>query len=76
MCKANDPNLGQCIIKSIEQLTPRLKVGIPELEVPGLEPLHLDEIKLRSGPNSAKINANITDIQVWGPSDFVIHEIK
>lgn len=76
VCKSNDPNIADCIKDSVEKLRPKLKEGIPELKVPPIEPLILDEVKLRSGPNVAKIDANITNIHVWGPSDFQITSLK
>ncbi|XP_030766706.1 putative beta-carotene-binding protein [Sitophilus oryzae] len=76
ICSRNDPNLSKCVINSVEELRPKLKSGIPELNVPGVEPLFLDEVKLRSGPNQAKINANITNIKVYGPSDFEILDLR
>ncbi|KAK9888491.1 hypothetical protein WA026_000742 [Henosepilachna vigintioctopunctata] len=76
VCKSNEKDLAQCIINSVYALRPQLKKGIPELDVPPMEPLFLDEIKLRSGPNAAKLDANITNIKVWGPSEFQILEVK
>ncbi|XP_050309451.1 protein takeout-like [Anthonomus grandis grandis] len=76
VCKRTDPNLSKCIIDSIEYLRPKLKEGIPELNLPSIEPLPLNEIKLRSGPNQAQINANITHLIVHGPSSFKILDLK
>ncbi|KAL1490579.1 hypothetical protein ABEB36_013249 [Hypothenemus hampei] len=76
LCHRNDPKLKECIIDSIETLRPKLKEGIPEINVPPIEPLPLEEIKLRSGPNSAQINANFTNVQVWGISKLVIQDIQ
>lgn len=76
VCKASDPDIANCIIHSVDEIRGHLKDGIPELEVPPLEPLLLDEIKLRRGPQTAQIDANITDIEVWGPSTFKIIELK
>ncbi|KAJ3654889.1 hypothetical protein Zmor_014042 [Zophobas morio] len=76
VCKSTDADLANCIINSVNLLRPKLKEGIPELNVPPMEPLLLDVVKLRSGPNSAKIDANITNIKVWGPTSFEILELK
>lgn len=76
ICKANDKEIAQCITDSVNELRPKLKSGIPELDVPALEPLELDEIKLRRGPQSAQIDANLTDLVVWGAPTFQILEIK
>lgn len=76
ICKRNDPKLKECIADSVQQLRPKLKEGIPDLKVPPLEPLPLDEVKLRSGPNSAKIDANFTNLLVDGPSQFELLDFK
>ncbi|XP_068903387.1 protein takeout-like isoform X2 [Tenebrio molitor] len=76
VCTSSEKNLTNCIIDSVNLLRPKLKEGISELNVPPIEPLLLDEVKLRSGPSNAKINANITNIKVWGPSGFEILELK
>ncbi|XP_074040452.1 circadian clock-controlled protein daywake-like [Leptinotarsa decemlineata] len=76
VCKKNVPDMTACIINSVDTLRPKLAEGIPELGVPSIEPLPLPEIKLRSGPKSAKIDANITNIKVWGPSSFEVLELR
>ncbi|CAH1961747.1 unnamed protein product [Acanthoscelides obtectus] len=76
VCKKNDPNIASCITNSVNELRPKLVAGIPELNVPSLDPLPLDTIKLRSGPSQAKIDANITNLKVWGPSTFEVLEMK
>ncbi|KAF7282496.1 hypothetical protein GWI33_002600 [Rhynchophorus ferrugineus] len=76
LCKRTDPNVSQCLRESIEYLRPKLKEGIPELNVPSLEPLPLNEIRLNSGPNQARINANISNLLVHGPTTFKINDLK
>ncbi|KAF2902025.1 hypothetical protein ILUMI_04162 [Ignelater luminosus] len=41
VCNRDDPQLSECIKCSIIALLPRLKVDIPELNVPSIEPLAL-----------------------------------
>ncbi|KAK4879056.1 hypothetical protein RN001_007202 [Aquatica leii] len=76
VCKKNDVDIAQCINNSINHLRLRLPSGIPDLDVPPIEPLKLNEIKLKIGPPSAAIHCNITNLKVWGPSTFVITELK
>jgi len=76
ICKADDPNIVPCINNSVNLLRPRLKTGIPELDVPPMEPLMLNEIKLKRGPSGAAIDCNITNLKVWGAASFVITEMK
>lgn len=76
VCNRHDPNINDCIADSINNLREKLTVGIPELEVPPLEPFKLNEIRLLRGPNSARLDVNLTDLQVWGPSKFVVRDLK
>ncbi|XP_014245420.1 circadian clock-controlled protein-like [Cimex lectularius] len=73
VCKRNDPNLNQCIVNSVQALLPKLKKGIPELDVPALEPLHLPEIVISRGGNFKAIGKNII---VRGASNFEIKNFK
>ncbi|KAF7282498.1 hypothetical protein GWI33_002601 [Rhynchophorus ferrugineus] len=76
ICSKNNPDLAKCIINSVETLRPKLKAGIPEINVPAVEPLFLDAITLNSGPNQAKIDANITNVKVHGASAFEIMDLR
>ncbi|CAH1399270.1 unnamed protein product [Nezara viridula] len=73
VCSRNHPRIDQCIIESIEDLKPRLAKGIPELNVPSLEPLHLPEIAISKGVN---FRASGTDLIVKGASKFKITKFK
>lgn len=73
ICKRNDPNVEDCIINSIEKIRGKLRVGIPELEVPGLEPLVIPELVIQRG---TRFTATGTNIVVRGASNFKITKLK
>lgn len=75
-CKKNDPDINRCIVNSIEELRDKLSVGIPELGAPAIEPLKLDQIRLLRGPSGARLDVNLTDIQVNGPSTFKVRDLE
>lgn len=69
-CKRSDPDIDRCITKSIGDLRDKLRTGIPELEVPAVEPLVLKQIRLLRGPQGARLDINLTNIEViecFGP---------
>ncbi|KAF2878874.1 hypothetical protein ILUMI_27294 [Ignelater luminosus] len=76
ICKREDPELSACIANSVNTLIPYLKVGIPELDVPPLEPLQLNDVQLKLGSDDAKIATNITNIHVWGASSFQLLSLR
>lgn len=54
-------------------MTGRLKVGIPELSVPPLEPLFVEEIPLADIPN---FKAGATNCQLGGLSNYKVVSLK
>ncbi|CAH1399272.1 unnamed protein product [Nezara viridula] len=73
VCKRNDPKIDKCIINSIETIRPQLIKGIPELDVPALEPLVIDKIAVSEGGPFRAIG---TDVTIKGASNFEIKDLK
>ncbi|KAM0731164.1 Circadian clock-controlled protein daywake [Formica fusca] len=76
VCSRNDPEINKCVFNSIEQLRDKLTTGIPEISVPSIEPLILKHVRLLRGPTGARLDINLTNIQVFGPSTFNIRDLK
>ncbi|XP_029169663.1 protein takeout-like [Nylanderia fulva] len=76
VCNRKDPEINKCVFNSIEQLRDKLTTGIPELSVPSIEPLTLKHVRLLRGPNGARLDINLTNIQVYGPSTFKLRDLK
>ncbi|KAL2747540.1 putative beta-carotene-binding protein, partial [Vespula maculifrons] len=51
ICGRRNPKLNECILNSIEQIRHELIKGIPELEVPSISPLILNDLILVDQPN-------------------------
>ncbi|XP_012140454.1 protein takeout [Megachile rotundata] len=75
-CKKSEPDINACIANTIEELREKLSSGIPELEAPPIEPLLLKEIRLTRGPVGARLDVNLTDLKVSGPSKFKVRDLK
>lgn len=43
-CSKSDPQLKKCLIDALHHLRPYLKTGIPEIELPSVEPFLVSEI--------------------------------
>ena len=74
ICKRTDPDVAKCIKESVEFIRPRLMKGIPELDVPGLEPLRISDFDL--GRGSPNFKATLKNIDVLGASDFQLVKLK
>lgn len=73
VCKRKDPNLGDCIKNSVESFKPYLNKGLPDYNIPTLEPLFLKEVVATSGAN---IKLNLMNVQVHGASNFNVTRLK
>lgn len=75
-CQAADPKLVQCITASLHHLRPYLAQGIPEIEMPSVEPFRMDELSLSltTGPNGYKVT--LRDLDIFGASNFTISDLK
>jgi len=73
ICPTNDPHYDTCISKSIEYLKPYLKTGVPEYNIPSLEPLKLKKLTF-TPTNNMRVEAS--DIDVYGASNFDIKKVK
>ncbi|XP_072763885.1 protein takeout [Anoplolepis gracilipes] len=75
-CSRSDPKLTNCLINALDHLRPYLRVGIPEIELPSVEPFRMDELtlSLTGGANGYKIQ--LRDLYVKGASNYTVEDIK
>lgn len=73
VCKRNDPNIVPCVTESVESLKPYLQTGVPEYNIPSLEPLLLKNL---IATEKAGLRINTKDIEAYGASDFTITDLK
>lgn len=73
ICDSRKPNYEACMTESILNLRPYLKTGVPEYNLPSLEPLKLK--RLTVSPTSA-IKITATNVTVYGASNYGITKVK
>lgn len=76
MCHESDPKLISCLIESIEFLKPYLRTGVPELDMPSVEPLHISDLVVSESSASNGLHITTKDIDVYGASDFSLSNLK
>lgn len=74
VCHKNDPEIDTCIMKSVEALKPKLKTGVPEYNIPSLEPLILKQLVAAEGTGGIRITAN--NVKAYGASNFIVQKIR
>lgn len=77
ICHKSDPDLNGCMITSIEKLRPSLVNGIPELDIPSIEPMDIGNLLVSESTRSnggLQITAN--NIRAYGSSSFQIKNMQ
>lgn len=75
ICNQTDPKLGSCIRKSIIGLRPHLIQGIPELDIPSLDPLYVPELKIAQN-GGIQVAADFKNISISGPCKFRLRAVR
>ncbi|XP_026764032.3 putative beta-carotene-binding protein [Galleria mellonella] len=73
ICKRDQSTIDDCVRHSIEALRPRLAAGLPELEVPGIDPFYIPELK---APGNNPVNVAGKDLRVTGVGNFTIKSLS
>jgi len=66
----------KCILQQLQAITPYLAKGVPSLKLPALDPLFLPSLTVDRNLESLKIKANMSQIRVYGGTNYVVRELK
>ncbi|KAH1024376.1 hypothetical protein HUJ05_003867 [Dendroctonus ponderosae] len=73
VCKRTDPNLKNCMIASVEDLRPYLITGVPEYNIPSLEPLIMTDF---FADEAAGMKIIVSNVSAWGCTDFFVRGLE
>lgn len=62
--------------ESIETLRPYLARGIPELDIPAIEPINLGDLIVAESVPGQGISITAKDIKAYGPSNYRLKKLK
>jgi len=51
-------------------------IGIPELDVPPIEPLVIPELKMANGQGPVRVRAIFTNITTIGPGNYSVNKVR
>jgi len=76
VCRKNDPLLDDCMVKSIETLRPYLVKGIPELDVPSIDPMIIGDLLMSERTRTNGLRLSAKKIRAFGASLFKLKKIE
>ncbi|XP_078042409.1 protein takeout [Augochlora pura] len=75
-CSRSDPKIETCFQKTLNHLQPYLLKGIPELDLPPIEPLIIPELGMENGQGAVRIRALFSNITVIGAGNYSITKTR
>ncbi|KAK6633517.1 hypothetical protein RUM43_001097 [Polyplax serrata] len=75
-CRRDDPDINGCLTHAANHLANHFKDGIPELGVPGVEPISIDEIQIALGSGPDGYRAIFRDIDAYGVSNLTVTGVR
>lgn len=77
ICHKTDPDLNGCIVTSIEKLRPALVNGMPELDIPSIEPMDIGDLLVSENTRSnGGLQISASSIRANGASSFKIKKME
>lgn len=65
-CPEDISQAGDCIVKIINELIPRVKHGVPELHIPSYDPFVLDRLSFQYASGNVKGRFSVRDLKIYG----------
>ncbi|XP_017892818.1 uncharacterized protein LOC108632638 [Ceratina calcarata] len=75
-CDRSDPKIETCFQKTLNHLQPYLLKGIPELDLPPIEPLVIPELGMENGQGAVRVKALFSNITVFGAGNYTITKTR
>ncbi|RZC39114.1 JHBP domain containing protein [Asbolus verrucosus] len=69
VCHRADPNMKQCLMAAVEDIRPYLVTGLPEYNIPSLEPLVMQDL---ISEDAAGMKITTSNVSAYGCSDFFV----
>ncbi|KAF7266253.1 hypothetical protein GWI33_020290 [Rhynchophorus ferrugineus] len=75
-CYKADPNINSCLQKTFNHLRPFLVNGLPDINVPTIDPFKLDKIIIENGQGPLKVKASFFNVTAVGAQNYTIERIN
>ncbi|XP_017780980.1 PREDICTED: uncharacterized protein LOC108565842 [Nicrophorus vespilloides] len=73
VCKRDEPNLTECIKHALEEIRPYLKKGVPEHNIPSVEPIIIKDL---ISEQSGGLKITTSDVVAYGGGDYIVNDLK
>ncbi|XP_075235678.1 protein takeout-like isoform X2 [Lycorma delicatula] len=74
VCNRSDPHISDCLKIVLENIRNQMETGVPDMDIPPLDPLSINEINLTE--NEKDFLFKFFNVKVKGLSDFIIEDLR
>ncbi|KAJ9599799.1 hypothetical protein L9F63_026353, partial [Diploptera punctata] len=75
-CVRNSPEFEECLLNRTMMVMPHIGEGVPELNVPRVEPLIVHMLHLEQGSSGVKLKMSLRDLNIRGLSMYLFRKFK
>lgn len=75
-CSKSSPKINECIKETFHHLRRYLIEGIPEINVPSIEPLIIPAMKMENGHGAVRVRAIFSNLTIHGASNYTVLNVK
>ncbi|KAK9888502.1 hypothetical protein WA026_000752 [Henosepilachna vigintioctopunctata] len=75
-CNKSNPDINNCVIRSLNHLRPYLIQGMNNMHLPSIEPFKIDRMVIENGRGSFRIRAAFFNVTAYGASNYTIKSVK
>lgn len=76
VCKKSDPNINGCVHNSVNNLKPYLVKGIPDYDIPSLEPIDLGDLIVAGSKTGQGLFITAKNIKAYGAGNWILKNLK
>lgn len=76
ICHRTDPDLPGCVKNSIETLRPLLVKGVPDLDIPSIDPMEVGNLLVSESTRSNGLHISAKNIRAFGASTFRLKKLE
>lgn len=76
LCHRGESDFAGCVKRAIEEAKPKLVQGIPELRLPSVDPLKLQQLELQEGQGNFRFTMRLKDASITGFRNCEIRSVK
>ncbi|VVC32161.1 Haemolymph juvenile hormone binding [Cinara cedri] len=75
-CKKTDPKLNECLLDILKRVKPQLFHGVPELNLPSLDPLYIPKVSIHGTRQDIRMTGELYNLTAKGSDSMTVKTLN